>query len=139
MYKKILIPLDRSAGDTKIIEHVIPLAHLCQASLTLVHVADGFVARHQDRMNLHDSPEILSDQKYLEECALQVQKTGVECFHFIERGDPTQKLLEVIEREKIDLITMATHGHGAVLDIILGSVADELRHRTTIPILMLRG
>ena len=34
---------------------------------------------------------------------------------------------------------MATHGHQFIEDMILGSVADNLRHHTDIPILMIRS
>jgi nucleotide-binding universal stress UspA family protein len=33
---------------------------------------------------------------------------------------------------------MATHGHGPFMDFILGSVATSVRHRTTIPVLLIR-
>jgi len=53
-YKKILIPLDRSVADILILKHVSIIAEKFQSDLIFVHVADGFVARHQERMNIHD-------------------------------------------------------------------------------------
>jgi nucleotide-binding universal stress UspA family protein len=34
---------------------------------------------------------------------------------------------------------MSTHGHKGVQDLLRGSVANEVRHRTTVPVLMVRG
>ena len=34
---------------------------------------------------------------------------------------------------------MATHGHGWAKRIVLGSVADHLRHNTDVPLLLLKG
>ena len=48
-------------------------------------------------------------------------------------------ILSVAQSEGCDLIAMATHGHQFIEDMILGSVADTLRHRTDIPILMIRS
>ena len=42
------------------------------------------------------------------------------------------------EREQCDLIAMATHGHRWVKDFLFGSVADAVRHRTLVPVLMVR-
>jgi nucleotide-binding universal stress UspA family protein len=39
----------------------------------------------------------------------------------------------------VDLIAMATHGHGFLNDLIRGSVANAVRHRTSIPVLMVRA
>jgi nucleotide-binding universal stress UspA family protein len=33
---------------------------------------------------------------------------------------------------------MATHGHRFLADLVLGSVSDEVRHRTDIPVLLIR-
>jgi nucleotide-binding universal stress UspA family protein len=34
---------------------------------------------------------------------------------------------------------MATHGHGFLNDVVRGSVANQVRHRTLVPVLMVRG
>jgi nucleotide-binding universal stress UspA family protein len=38
-----------------------------------------------------------------------------------------------------DLIAMATHGHGWAKRMVLGSVADHVRHNTDVPLLLLKG
>ena len=140
MYKKIMIPLDNSATDKTILEHIRPLAKLTKADLILVHVADGFAARLQDQLNLVDSEEIKKDQLYLQEHCQQLTQEGFKVKAMLLQGkDPAEAILDVVEKEKCDLIAMATHGHGFVKDVILGSVADALRHSTDIPILMIRS
>ena len=42
-------------------------------------------------------------------------------------------------REQCDLIAMSTHGHRFFSDLFYGSVAESLRHRCTVPILLVRG
>jgi len=54
-------------------------------------------------------------------------------------GNPAKEIVAAAEREQADLIAMATHGHGFVNDIIRGSVANEVRHLTKIPVLMVRA
>jgi hypothetical protein len=34
---------------------------------------------------------------------------------------------------------MSTHGHRFIKDIIYGSVANEVRHRSRVPVLLVRG
>ena len=140
MYKKILIPLDNSPTDETILTHIRRLARLTHAQLVLVHVADGFAARLQDQLNLADSEEIKDDQVYLDQVAAALQKEGFRAKAILVQGkEPVDGILSVAQDEGCDLIAMATHGHHFIEDMILGSVADTLRHRTDIPILMIRS
>lgn len=139
MYQKILVPLENSSIDGLIIDHVSNLAKFCKAKLILVHVADGFVARNQNTLNLADSEEMQVDRAYLESKASELREKGLEVDAKLLCGEPAAELLKLIEREKCDLIAMATHGHRLLADLILGSVADNIRHRTSVPVLMLRA
>jgi len=140
MYKKIIVPLDNSATDEAILIHVRKLARLTGAQLVLVHVADGFAARLQDQLNLADSEEIKGDQAYLNEVCAGLQKEGLPSKAILVQGqEPVDGILSVAQSEGGDLIAMSTHGHRFIQDLILGSVADTLRHRTDIPILMIRS
>ena len=140
MYQKIIVPLDNSATDETILMHIRKLAQLTRAKLILVHVADGFAARLQDQLNLADSEEIKEDQAYLDKVTAALQKDGFNVRAILVHGkEPVDGILSVAQDEGGDLIAMATHGHQFIEDMILGSVADTLRHRTDIPILMIRS
>jgi nucleotide-binding universal stress UspA family protein len=140
MYKKIVVPLDNSATDGTILAHIRKLARETQASLVLVHVADGFAARLQDQLNLADSEEIKNDQAYLNEVCAGLQKDGFDAQAILVQGkEPVDGILSVAQSQGADLIAMSTHGHRFIQDMILGSVADSLRHKTDIPILMIRS
>jgi nucleotide-binding universal stress UspA family protein len=140
LYKKIIVPLDNSETDETILAHIRRLARLTNAQLVLVHVADGFAARLQDQLNLADSEEIKNDQAYLDQVCAGLQKDGFNVRAVLVQGkDPADGILSVAEDQGGDLIAMATHGHQFIEDMILGSVADTLRHRTGIPILMIRS
>ena len=54
-------------------------------------------------------------------------------------GLPYQKLLEVIEDHKPDLLVMATKGRSDLVDVVLGSCARVMQRRCPIPVLTLRA
>lgn len=139
MYKKILIPLDNSPTDNVILTHIKPLALLTKASVVLVHVAEGYAARLQKQLNLEDSEEIKDDKSYLTAKEAEFTQQGLEVKVYLAKGEPADEILSIAEKEQCDLIAMATHGHRLVKDFILGSVAENIRHRTGIPILMVRA
>lgn len=139
IYKTILIPLENSRADEVIIEHVKPLARLTGARLILMHVADGHAARNQEQLNLEDSQEIIEDRAYLKRRQETLAADGFEVRACLACGDPAEEILALASRERCELIAMATHGHRLVKDILLGSVANAVRHRTDIPVLLVRA
>jgi nucleotide-binding universal stress UspA family protein len=139
VYKHILIALDNSPTDSAIIEHIQDLLRLTNAQATLIHVADGFVARNQETFNLEDSEEMIVDRAYLEQVRDKLRSAGFTVNTILSQGDPAKKIVKAAHDVQCDLIAMATHGHRFLGDLILGSVASSVRHLTDIPVLLVPG
>jgi nucleotide-binding universal stress UspA family protein len=139
MYTRILVPLEHSDYDDAIIAHVRELALMCSASIVLIHVADGYAARNQLGLHLRESDEMKRDREYIEARAVDLSGAGLSVESVLAGGDPGVEIAKAAEREGCDLVAMSTHGHKGVQDLIRGSVANEVRHRTTVPVLMVRG
>lgn len=139
MYKRILVPLENTKTDAAVIAHVVALAKLCSASVVLIHVADGWVARNANQLDLRESEEMKNDLAYLDRISAEMEASGVDAEGVLAGGDPSGEICAAAAREKCDLIAMSTHGHGFVQDVIRGSVANQVRHQTRIPVLMVRG
>ena len=139
MYARILVPLEHSAYDDAIMSHVCELARLCNASVVLIHVADGWAARNQQGLVLRESAEMRDDRDYIEARRNDLEAAGISAECVLAGGDPGTEIASAAEREGCDLVAMSTHGHKGVQDLIRGSVANEVRHRTTVPVLMVRG
>jgi nucleotide-binding universal stress UspA family protein len=139
MYKNILVAIENSAADRTVLAHVQQLAKLYGASLLLVHVADGWVARHYDELALRESEERKEDRAYLEKVRLQLTENGFATRTHLAMGDPATELTRVAKAEGVDLIAMSTHGHRFLNDLIRGSTADRLRHNVEVPVLMIKA
>jgi nucleotide-binding universal stress UspA family protein len=138
MYKKILIAVENSEADRTILEHVEPLARLTDARLLLVHVADGWAARHYNELNLRESEEMQEDRAYLARIRAALQERGFEVEALLRMGDPAKEICRVAEEQGVDLIAMATHGHSGLSDVIHGQTVDHVRHKVRVPVLLLR-
>ncbi|HVE79303.1 MAG TPA: universal stress protein [Gemmatimonadaceae bacterium] len=139
MYRRILVPVEHSPYDAVILGHVRQLALLCHSSLVLVHVADGFAARNAHQLGLRESEEMQRDREYLDDLAAALCGEGFEAEAVLAAGDPATEISQVAQAEGCDLIAMSTHGHRFLADLVLGSVANEVRHRSTVPVLLVRG
>jgi nucleotide-binding universal stress UspA family protein len=139
MYKKILVALENSRADESLLPHVKQLARQLGSHLLLVHVADGWVARNFDRLKLAESDEMKADRAYLEQTAAQLRADGLAVTAQLALGDPPAEILMTAAMEHCDLIAMTSHGHRFIGDIIYGSTIEEVRHRASIPILVVRA
>jgi len=139
MYQHILIPLENSATDQAILDHVKPLVRMTGAGLLLLHVADGWVARNFNQLNLAESEEMKGDREYLEKTAVTLRAEGFSVATQLALGNPPEEILKVAESGGCDLIAMAGHGHRLFGDLFHGSTITEVRHKSTIPLLVVRA
>jgi nucleotide-binding universal stress UspA family protein len=139
VYHHILVAIEHSKADSAILGHVAELAKMTSATLLLVHVADGWAARHFDDLNLRESDEIKKDRAYLAECCDTLRAAGLVCDMKLAMGDPATELIRIADEERVDLIAMSTHGHRFLNDVIHGTTVDQVRHKVMVPVLLLRG
>ena len=139
MYHRILVPVENSSYDERILEHVRQLAQFCGASVVLIHVADGWAARNIRQLNLRESEEMRDDREYIERLAARLTETGLTAESLLATGDPSSEIAAAADRERCDLIAMSTHGHRFIADFFYGSVANAVRHMTSVPVLLLRA
>ena len=137
MYDTILVTLDGTPTDRAIIEHIKQLAKLAHSRLVLLHVADGWAARTYGPDAV--SPEIAEDTAYLEKIREEFQSAGIPAEAELAYGEPADQIIKWVDKKKCDLVAMSTHGHRFLADVFLGSTADRVRHKISVPVLLLRA
>jgi nucleotide-binding universal stress UspA family protein len=139
MYHRILVAIENSTADQTILRHVEVLARLTGAELLLVHVADGFAARHFKDLQLRESEEMRDDRAYLDRLASELGAHDLHVSTELAMGDPATELIRLAKTRGADLIAMSTHGHRGLNDLIRGTTVNRVRHEVTIPVLLLRA
>jgi nucleotide-binding universal stress UspA family protein len=118
---------------------VSALAVRLESELLLVHVADGWVARNYDQLKLAESEEMKTDRRYLETMAEELRRKGLTVSIRLALGNPPSEILKTAEKEHCDLIAMTTHGHRLLGDLLFGSTIHQVRHKSNIPLLLVRA
>ncbi len=132
VYEHILVPIEGTETDAPVLDHIGQLAALCGATVTLLRVAH-YHTRDQRSCELEEA------EGDLRRAAEQLRSHGVEVKTLLLSGEPQQVIVEQATRLQPDLVAMATHGHGWAKRMVLGSVADHLRHNSDVPLLLLKG
>ena len=139
MYRKILVALENGRADETLLPHIAELAKVHQSELLLVHVADGFVARNYDQLNLVESDEMKQDRRYLDSSAEMLRTGGLKVDTYLALGDPAEGILKAAQDRQCDLIAMTAHGHRLLGDLLFGSTINEVRHKAQVPVLLVRA
>jgi nucleotide-binding universal stress UspA family protein len=139
MYKKILVALENSPADKTMLPQITQLAKILGSELLLLHVADGWAARNFNQLKLRESDEMKDDRAYLEKIAASLVKKGFSVSTMLALGSPPAEIVKVAEAEDCKLIAMTSHGHRFFGDLFHGSTINEVRHRTHIPIFLVRA
>ncbi len=139
MYKKILVALENSPADDTLVPHIAEFARRMGSALLLLHVADGFAARHHESLQLAESDEMKADRSYLDGVAGKLRDAGLAVETELALGNPPTEILKTASARACDLIALTSHGHKLIGDFFLGSTIDKVRHNTVIPILVVRA
>lgn len=142
--RRILIPLDGSELSAQIVPHGARLGALFGAEYTLLQVVQP--ARDTLLLSGFHDPEL--DRETLEEHQAQAEQQLTALAgelraagHTVQTQvlvaeQPAPAIIDSVAELKIDLIAMATHGHGGLARLLMGSVADKVLRGVEVPLLL---
>jgi len=145
MYNKILVPMDGSKRAEKILPYVEALAQKFGATLVLLQVVEplGAEVAPYDIVPIIDTEVFegwVKDAKsYLDDLQTGLTAKQIEVKTLVESGSVAPTILEIADREKVDLIAMASHGRTGLSRVFYGSVAAAMLNRADRPLLLIRA
>lgn len=74
----------------------------------------------------------------LQVAARLLREAGYSVTTAVRFGNPADEIINFVEDEAVDLVAMATHGRTGLSRILLGSVADQVVRRVSVPVLLVR-
>jgi nucleotide-binding universal stress UspA family protein len=150
MYRSLLVPLDQSPFAEQALPLALSIARRAGARLDLVavHALYALEDPHAAWCRFdHDRDAECKRQEllYLDAAAQRVTSLApVQVTAEVLPGSSAlpetvaESLLDRARVSKTDLIVMATHGRAPLSRFVLGSVADELIRRASMPVLLVR-
>lgn len=166
MFEKILVCLDGSNLATQIIPYASETGLRFGSKLILFKVITGYItipppgvgyifppiretgpgysAAVEDTRSIAEAElvEIENEEKeamvYLEGIAKELRDKGLNVETVTVHGKTDEAIVNYAEKNNIDLITIATHGHSGIRRAVLGSVADFVLRTSGIPVLMIK-
>jgi nucleotide-binding universal stress UspA family protein len=146
MIKEIMIATDGSETSERAAKVGIEIARRSGGRVTAVYVVDVFRLAHLPGYTafpgLKDKLMELM-QKEGREATADVEKqaleVGISCQKIVAEGDPGDELLRISGDAGMDLLIMGSVGRTGLDRFLLGSVAEKVVRRSTVPVLLVPG
>ncbi len=146
MYTRIVVPLDGSDIAEAALVQAENMAELTGAPIHLVRVVDltgndavsmyGMMADPSAVSTLL-ADEVETSQQYLDMVQQRIVKSGHQATTELRRGPVATALIDAIKPG--DLLVMASHGRSGIARWFMGSVAEDVIRRSTVPVLLVKA
>lgn len=137
--KRILVPLDFSANSNRALDYAHGLALQVGGALHLVHVCEmpGMITASKDAYAIEfaDWSRRLGEDAKCQLSEYTERLRDVTVTTEVLFGGAALAIVDAAEANKADLIVMGTHGHGAMMHLLLGNVAERVVRTAGRPVL----
>ncbi len=136
--KRILVPTDFSAASDRALSHAKEIAQRFDAEIHLLHVRVVLDDPNVDAGILDEVERILTiseprTRQTLEEAGAN---GSVRIHPHMQRGViPADVIIDAVKELGCDMVIMGTHGRRGFKRLLAGSVAQEVVHRSPVPVI----
>jgi nucleotide-binding universal stress UspA family protein len=148
MYDRILIATDGSELAGKGLRHGLDLAAALRVPVVVVTVTEPWMPAFDDALALSADPALQqayregcaqSAQRILEDAVAQASRAGVACVTVhVPDGFPSDAIVHAATEHGAGLVVMASHGRRGLGRVLLGSQAQAVLAKSTVPVLVVR-
>lgn len=143
--KTIVVAVDFSNATPGVVAMAVSLAKAYGADLRLFHVVEpepsytayGFTPDEFPAMNAFQEEAKRRATTKLEELLASVKGDVPGASSQITEGSPLHALLEYVKHSGADFVILGSHGHGVIASLLLGSVAEGMVRKATVPTLVI--
>jgi nucleotide-binding universal stress UspA family protein len=141
MFEHILVPLDGSPLAECVLPHVVALAQVFHAQVTLLRVLERF-ARDQtepfvDPLNWHISEA--EAKAYLDGVASRLDDAGLQAECVLLEGQPAGQVIEFARGGETDLIILSSHGRSGLSGWNVSSIVQKIILRAYVSTMIVRA
>lgn len=142
MSQKILVPIDFSEFNRKVIAKAIAHAKLVGGEIYLLHVATldiGVIVSETGFTYLPELEEtaLNEEAEQLKVLQTEIEQQGIKCQAFVKQGIPADIIVQEAKDLGAEMIVIGSLGHNTFYNMFIGSVASEVIKHSTVPLLVI--
>ena len=147
MYERIVVATDGSPLSDKAVAHAMDLAKLSGAGIVALKVVPRYPRSYLEGSTPVDTAEIKRiEAQWTEQAQAVLNKIkadgkamGVSVKTSVVKSDLiAESIMAAADKQKADLIVMASHGRKGIQRLLLGSETQHVLTHSKVPVLVLR-
>jgi universal stress protein A len=144
-FKKILWPTDFSEPSFEALDAAKELALRFSAELTIVHVVSSLPVVPTPpgptsfNVSLYEEALLDSAKASMEDIIAKRIPDGISVRSAVTTGLVADEIVQEAEKQRIDLIVIATHGETGWRRLVFGSVAEKVVRTAPCPVLVIHA
>jgi len=139
---KILVCVDLSDSTEEVLKTIERLCRPLNAKVWLLHSALPEPETIEFKVDPIEARESLAKKfhhkhRQIQELAERFRKSGVDATALFVHGKTVDTILTAAADLDIDVIVVGSHGHGAMYQLLVGSISEGVLQRSSIPVLVI--
>ncbi|WP_166807282.1 universal stress protein [Candidatus Chlorobium masyuteum] len=147
---KLLVAIDFSESAESVIAEAEKLAKTLSAKVFLLHAmpplspimdnVDDAATLPQPGIpfQMESLPRLSASAKEkLIEISGRMQAEGIECAIILTHNNEVEAIIEESKKNRIDMILLGSHGHGALYHLLIGSVSEGVIRKASCPVIII--
>jgi nucleotide-binding universal stress UspA family protein len=137
----VLVTIDFSAMTSRVVATAARVGALGGVRLHLLHVVPpdpDFVGYEVGPATVRSqvAKEFRAQREQLERLAAELRDRGCDAASHVAQGPTVATVLAEARRLEAAFIVVGSHGHGAVYDLLIGSISEGIVRSATRPVLV---
>ena len=140
--RPLLVPMDFSSHQKRLLAHARELAAVYRMGLVLLHVVEPRNVPDAYGMNVAGpgaEPLVDRAETILSGLADDLREHGATVSHTVRSGHPVAGILDAAADLDAGLLTIATHGRAGLERMLMGSVSEKVVRRARCPVFTVKS
>jgi len=139
---KLLVAVDLSQSTETIVDKVKEIIREYPAEVWILHNALPDPDHIEFKVDPIAARKKLAEKFHNEHCEIQdiadrLRKSGLDSRALLVHGQTVETILKEAADLDVDMIVVGTHGRGAMHQLLMGSVSEEIIHKSPYPVLVI--
>lgn len=134
-FKRVVIALDDSAFAEPLAQTALRLVQQLQAEVAVLSVVDTRALLGTEGLSVNEAVT-LERSAATENLSIIIKNVfrDYPVSHYVEEGEPADKILTFAGDWSADMIVVGTHGRKGLARLLMGSVAEKITRHSSIPV-----